>query len=218
MQSVPAATMLERLGWRYATKKFDATRKIPAETWEALERALVLSPSSFGLQPWRFVVVENPDVRAALRPFAWDQPQVMDASHLVVFARRLVVGPDSVERHLDRVSHVRAVPRGVLEEYRKAMLGSLASPAGLPGGSMEVWTRSQVYIALGMFLSACAMMGVDSCPMEGFNPAGFDQVLGLKEHGYASVVAATAGYRASDDVFATFKKVRFDPSELIVRV
>jgi nitroreductase len=218
MQPVSASTLLANLAWRYSTKRFDPGRRIPGETWAAIEEAMVLSPSSFGLQPWRFVVVEDAGVRARLREHAWNKPQVTEASRLVVFARVVEVDAEHVDRHIQRVSAVRGVPPAAMEEYRKGMLGSMANPAGLAGGSMETWTRAQVYIALGVFLTSCAMLGVDACPMEGFSPAGFDQILGLRERGCTSVVLGAAGYRAVDDAFAAYRKVRFDAREVVVRV
>ncbi len=212
------AEVLAALKWRYATKKFDATRKIPADVWSSLEQSLVLSPSSYGLQPWKFVVVETPAVRAELRKASWNQSQITDASHMVVLCRKLEVTPADVESYVDRIVEVRGVPRAVLDDYRKMMLGSIANPAAVPGGSMEIWTRSQVYIALGVFLAACAVAHVDACPMEGFDPAAYDAKLGLREQGYTACVVATVGYRAADDAFAGMAKVRAEVAKVISRV
>lgn len=209
--------LLAALSWRYATKKFDPARRIDGAVWAALEQALVLSASSFGLQPWRFVVVDDPAVRARLRPASWNQPQITDASHLVVFARKLEVSPADVDRHIDRIAEVRGIPRAALADYRGMMLGSVANPAGLPGGDMVTWTRSQVYIALGQFLTAAALLGVDACPMEGFDPGAYNEILGLPAQGYSAVVVAAAGHRAADDQFAAFAKVRFRHEDVVRR-
>lgn len=210
--------LLAALSWRYAVKKFDAAKKVPAETWAALERALVLSASSYGLQPWRFVVVTDPAVRQKLRAASWNQSQITDASHLVVFCRKIEVTPADVQRYIDRIIEVRKAPAAALEDYRKMMVGSVSNPSSLPGGDMVTWTRSQTYIALGQFLASAALMGIDACPMEGFDPKGYDEVLGLSKQGFLPVVLATAGYRASDDGFASMAKVRFADADVVKHV
>ncbi|CAN5693808.1 NAD(P)H-dependent oxidoreductase [soil metagenome] len=218
MTALQPAAVLERLNWRYATKKFDATKKIDGATWDALEQAMVLAPSSYGLQPWRFVVVDDAGTRATLREASWNQPQVTDAARLVVFCRKLEMGPRQVDQFIDRIIQVRGVSRESLEVYKGMMNGSLANPAGLHGGGVEAWGARQCHIAFGFFLSACAMFGVDACPMEGFDPAKYDEILGLKARGLASVVIAAAGYRAADDAMAGMKKVRFPLEQEVLHV
>lgn len=215
MRTVATTDLIENLNWRYAVKKFDAAKKISPETWSAIEEAMVLAPSSYGLQPWRFVVVNDPAVRAKLKAVAWNQSQVTDASHLVVFCRKISVTPADVDAYVNRIVEVRNAPVETLGDYKKMMVGSVSNPAGLPGGSMETWTRSQTYIALGFFLAACAMLGVDACPMEGFDPGKFDEILGTSKAGYLPVVLGTAGYRASDDWLATLPKVRAKTTDVI---
>jgi len=217
---MPLATsdLVAALSWRYAVKKFDTTQKIPAPTWSALERALVLSASSYGLQPWRFVVVTDPAVRQNLRAASWNQSQITDASHLVVFCRKIEVSPADVQKYIDRIVEVRKAPAAALEDYRKMMVGSVSNPASLPGGDMVTWTRSQTYIALGQFLASAAVLGVDACPMEGFDPKAYDEILGLSKEGFLPVVLATAGYRSSEDGFAAMAKVRFSDTDVIKHV
>lgn len=216
--ALPASDLLGALSRRYATKKFDPARKIDGALWTALEKALVLSASSFGLQPWRFVVVDDPALRAKLRAASWNQPQITDASHLVVFARKLEVTAADVDRHVDRIAEVRGAPKAALADYRGMMLGSVTNPANLPGGDMVTWTRSQVYIALGQFLTAAALLGVDACPMEGFDPKAYNDLLGLPGQGFSAVVVATAGYRAADDGYAALAKVRFKHEDVVKHV
>lgn len=219
MPTIAPESLLTQFSWRYATKKFDPARQIPAEQWSALERAAMLAPSSYGLQPWKFVVITDPPLRRRLREASWNQPQITDASHLVVFARRAALTTADVDRHVDRIVEVRKVPREALADFRNMMLGSVASPGSVPGGSIDTWVSRQVYIALGFFLSAAAMLGIDACPMEGFDPAAYDRLLGLPELGYRATVVAAAGYRSADDPFSPEKaaKVRFDSSEVILR-
>lgn len=218
MPTIPAETLLSQLSWRYATKKFDPARKIPPATWSTLMSAAILSPSSYGLQPWKLVVVTNPALRQKLREASWNQTQITDASHLVVFARKREVTAADVNRFVDRIVEVRKAPREALAGYRDMMLGSVANPPTLPGGGFDNWTSRQTYIALGFFLAAAAMLGVDSCPMEGFDPAKYDEALGLPALGYHATVLATVGYRAADDGFAPDKsaKVRFAESDLVL--
>jgi nitroreductase len=209
------ASLIEQLNWRYAVKKFDATRKIPAEIWSKLEEATVLSPSSYGLQPWKFFVVNDPAIRAQLLPFSWGQKQIVDASHLIVFAVKMNVGPADAERLVKYSAAVRGIPVEALKTYQDMMTGSLTRT---PPNEVEIWMSRQVFIALGFFLSAAALLGVDACPMEGFQPEKYDEVLGLSAKGYKSVVVATAGYRDSADNYAGLKKVRYPIEEVIERI
>ncbi len=209
-------TLLRQLQWRYATKQFDPTRAIPAEDWRTLESALVLSPSSFGLQPWRFVVVTNAAVREQLVAASWNQRQVADASHLVVFAVKAGLGAAEVDRYLARIAEVRGVRPESLQGFRDMLVGFL----GQPGDRFNPteWASRQVYIALGNFLTSAALMGLDACPLEGIEPARYDEILGLAGDGYRTVVVAAAGYRATGDKYAEAPKVRFDAEEVITRV
>lgn len=206
--------LLAALKWRYAVKKFDAAKKIPDAQWKALEEALVLSPSSYGLQPWKFFVVDSKELRAKLKPVSWEQTQITDADKLVVFAVKKDFGAADVERFVERISEVRRVPKEVLEGYKKMMLAS----ASLPAEKVAAWNIRQVYIALGNFLTSAAALGVDACPMEGFDKDKYDEILGLPAKGYNAVVVATAGVRAEDDAYATQKKVRFPLEETIVHL
>ncbi len=202
------------LRWRNATKKFDPSRKIPADRWAALEEALVLSPSSYGLQPWKFFVVNDPALRAKLKPVSWEQPQITDADKLVVFAVKKDFGAADVERFVERISEVRRLPKEALEGYKKMMLAS----ASLPPEKVAAWTIRQVYIALGVFLTSAASLGVDACPMEGLDKDKYDEILGLPAKGYNAVVAATAGYRAADDAYASQAKVRFPKNDVVAHL
>jgi nitroreductase len=215
MPPIPPDTILAQLRWRYATKKFDPTKTIAAELWAKLEQAAVLAPSSYGLQPWKFVVVTDPTTRKKLHPVSWNQAQILDASHLVVFAAKNPPTPTDVERHVVRTAQVRGVPVEALNGFRQMMLGSLAR---MSGPDAHTWAARQTYIALGMFLSACALAGVDACPMEGFQPEQYDEILGLREKGLSAVVIATAGYRLADDPAAKAAKSRFEVEDVVERI
>ena len=216
MSPIPAETLLEQLQWRYATKKFDPSRKIAPSDWSRLEKALVLTPSSYGLQPWKFVVVEDPALREQLLPHSWNQRQVVDASHHVVFAIQKNMGVANIDALIQRTAAVRGIDPASIEGYRKMMIGDLVN--GPRAKEIDEWATRQAYIALGNFMTSCAMIGVDTCPMEGIAPAQYDTILGLPEMGYRTVVACAAGYRAADDKYASLAKVRFDDDAMILRM
>ena len=206
--------LLSSLRWRVATKKFDPAKKISGAQWAALEEALVLAPSSYGLQAWKFFVVDDPAVRANLKAVSWGQSQITDADKLVVFAVKKDFGAADVERFVARIAEVRGVPVATLDAYKKMMLAT----AALPAEKAAAWLSRQVYIALGVFLTSAAALGVDACPMEGFDKDKYDELLGLPAKGWNSVVIATAGHRASDDAYATQAKVRFAKTEVIAHI
>jgi nitroreductase len=209
--ATPQST-IEQLQWRYATKQFDPTKQIPPEIWQALEQSLVLSPSSFGVQPWKFFIVRNSELRQQLVPHSWGQKQVSDASHLVVFAIKKHVDKAYIDRYIARMAQVQQVPVEALQGFEKVVKDFLdrMSPE-----EIDTWATRQTYIALGEFMTAAAMLGVDTCPLEGFIPAKYDEVLGLTAQGYASVVLCAAGYRAADDKSAARPKVRFTTEEMV---
>ena len=205
--------VLELLHWRYATKKFDPSKKIPESIWQVLEKSLVLSPSSFGLQPWKFFVVRNSEVRSQLLEHSWGQKQVVEASHLVVLAIKKDVNNEDVDRYIKRMSEVREVSRESLQGFADVVKGFLHNPP-YPLNINE-WAARQTYIALGFYMTCAAMLGIDTCPIEGFVPAKYDEVLGLDKKGYHAVVVCPAGYRANDDKYATIPKVRYATEDVV---
>jgi len=206
----PPNSVLEQLNWRYATKKFDPTKKIPEKVWEVLEQSLVLTPSSFGLQPWKFIVVRNPEIRSKLLEHSWGQTMVVDASHLVVLAVKKDINETDVDEYIKTIAEVRQTPLEKLAGFSNQIKGFLKQPIDL-----NVWSTKQVYIALGQFMTSAAMLEIDTCPMEGFIPAKYDEILGLTETRYSSVVLCPAGYRADDDKYATLPKVRFSTEKVV---
>jgi nitroreductase len=203
--------LVSNLQWRYATKKFDPTRKIPAPIWEALEDSLVLAPSSFGLQPWKFFVIQDQNLRQQLLPHSYNQTQVVEASHLVVFTIKTQLDVAYADRYLERMAEVQGVPIDTLAGFGNMLKGFLEKPPL----SLDEWAVRQVYIALGQFMASAAMVGVDTCPMEGFIPAKYDEILGLPQQGYRSVVLCPAGYRDPTDKHASRPKVRFPKSMMV---
>mgnify|MGYP002629536000 FL=1 len=216
MPATPATdpnTLVEALQWRYATKAFDAARTIPAALWSSLEQTLVLSPSSYGLQPWKFLVIDDPALRSELRPFSWNQSQITDASHLVVFlAKRTIDGAD-LDRLIEATSTIREQPIEQLAFYRSMMQKDLLD--GPRSALIDQWSTNQLYIALGTFMTAAALLGIDTCPIEGFSPPDYDRLLGLDTSPYRSAVVCAAGYRSADDKYASLAKIRYTAAELI---
>jgi nitroreductase len=202
--------------WRCSVKKFDSKKKIPQTTWSAIEKALVLSPSSYGLQPWKFLVVTNPEIRRKLTPLSWGQSQVEDCSHFVVFAFRNKMDEAYVEKYVKAIMETRALPAEKLEAYKNMMVGDIVK--GPRSAKVQEWASRQVYIALGNFMTSAAMVGVDTCPMEGIDPAKYDEVLGLAGTEYSTVVACAAGYRDAEDAYSKLKKVRFSSAELVKNI
>jgi nitroreductase len=211
--SLDSKQTLDQLHWRYATKKFNSERKIPEAAWKTLEQSLVLSPSSFGLQPWKFLVIRNPEIRQQLLPHSWGQTPVVDASHLVVFAIKNNIDDTDVDRHIQRMAQVQQTEPENLSGLGNMVKGFLDQPPY----PLDVnnWSARQVYIALGFFMTCAAMLEIDTLPMEGFAPAKYDEVLGLNNQGYSSVVLCAAGYRADDDKYATNPKVRYPTDEIV---
>jgi nitroreductase len=208
MPSTPPSAILEALAFRYATKQFDATRKIGEEMWATLEQSLVLTPSSFGLQPWKFLVITDHALREELVPHTWGQRQVADCSHLVVMAVRISVDEAYIDKFIRRVAEVRGITAESLAGYRGMIAGSLSMMT-------PDWAAKQAYIGLGQFMLAAALVGVDTCPMEGFVPAKYDEILGLTEQGLTTAVLCPAGYRAADDKYASTPKVRWPAADVI---
>jgi nitroreductase len=209
--------LLKALEWRYATKAFDPTKKIPADTWQALERALVLTPTSYGLQPYQFLVVSDPAKRTELLPHSWGQKQVVDASHFVVFAAKTKMTEADVNKLIERTVEIRKLPAPeALGTYRFMMLGDVVN--GPRGKIAHEWATRQTYIALGNLMTCAAVLGVDACPMEGLVPAEYDKVLNLNGSGYATVVACALGYRSPDDKYAKLAKVRYDTKEVVRQI
>lgn len=207
--------LLKNLYFRYATKVFDPTQKITTETWSALETALILTPSSFGLQPWKFIVVESPEIREKLKAASWGQGQVTDASHLIVFTARTDLSQQDIDKWIIRLSEIQ----GTSIENLAGYAGMISSFSGnMSQSEKQAWNTRQVYIALGQLMTAAAVMGIDTCPLEGISASDYNDVLDLKDSGYTTAVACALGYRSSSDSYANAKKARFPADDLITHV
>lgn len=202
--------ILEALNWRYATKKFD-TKKISEEDLNVLKESLHLAPSSFGLQPWRFIHVTSKDLREKIKGAAFGQSQVVDASDLFVLAAKRDLTENDIEHFVQSISKTRNIPAESLNGYKEMMLGHQKA---MTHEQRAIWNQKQVYIALGFLLSSAAQMKIDACPMEGFSHADVDKILNLEKDGLTSVVLCPVGYRAHDDTTSSYKKVRY-PKDMI---
>lgn len=216
MATLNAEDIIEQLNWRYATKEFDSSKKIPTETIAALQEALVLTPSSFGLQPWKFFIVEDQSVKDQFPAVSWNQLQPKDCSHLVVLAAKTDYKRENVGEFVARMAVVRGVSEESLAGYEQ-FAGGFVDTASEQGW-IDTWAQKQVYIALGQLMFAAAALGVDACPMEGIDLAAYDKILGLEGSGYSTVVACPLGYRSGTDKYASAPKVRFKKSELIKNI
>jgi nitroreductase len=209
------STLLENLNWRYATKKFDATKKISSADLNTLKEAVRLAASSYGLQPYKVVVVENPEIREQLKAAAYGQTQITDASQLFIFANDLNVGTESVEAYIKNISETRGVPAEALGGFADMMNGVISN---LSQDAKNIWTAKQTYIALGTLLTAAAELKIDATPMEGFNAAAFNEILGFDKLGLNASVIVTVGYRHDEDDTQHYKKVRKSQEELFITI
>ncbi len=211
--TIAPESLLEALQWRYATKVFDPERIIPAQLWSTLEQALVLTPSSYGLQPWKFLVVQDPGLRQELRPHSWNQSQITDCSHLVVMLCQRTIKAEDSERLINATAAARGVEASSLDGYRKMIQIDLID--GPRSQSIDRWSSNQVYIALGNLITAAALLSIDTCAIEGFSPPDYDRILGLEASDYRTCVVCACGYRSDADKYAALAKVRYSASELI---
>jgi nitroreductase len=206
--------ILSKLNIRYATKVFDPTKKVSEADMEKLLEAIRLSASSYGLQPYKVIVVEDPKIRADLRQVAWDQPQITDASALLVFAVQYETNAESIDEFVDLISQTRNIPKDALSGYRDMMKGSLQ---GMSQEQVETWVSKQAYIALGFGLVAAAVLGLDACPMEGFSATDFDKILDINKLRLKSKVIMAVGYRSAEDKYQHLAKVRQSKEDLFIK-
>ena len=206
---------IENQKWRYATKKFDATKKVTASDLETLKEAIQLSTSSYGLQLYKVFIIENPEVRAQLQPASWGQSQIVDASHLIVFANLV----DVQDNHIDEYVNNIATTRGLSVEDLKGYSGFMKSKiVPLPVEQKAVWTSKQTYLALGNLLNAAAELKIDVTPMEGFEPEKYNEILGLNALGLNASLVAAVGYRHEEDATQHYAKVRKPKQELFTTI
>ncbi|MGL2964376.1 NAD(P)H-dependent oxidoreductase [Flavobacterium sp. RSB2_4_14] len=206
---------IKNANWRYATKKFDATKKVSTEDLNSLKEAIKLSASSYGLQPYKVLIIENPEVRAKIQPVAWGQSQIVDASQLIVFANITNIGDAEIDASLADTAATRGIPLDSLKGYGDFMKSKISS---LPEDVRNTWTSKQTYLALGNLLNAAAELKIDVTPIEGFEPEKVNEILGLAALGLNASVLATIGYRHEDDATQHYAKVRKSNEELFINI
>ena len=209
------STILDDLSWRYATKKFDNTKKLSDEQLNLLKEGFNLTASSYGLQPVSLVVIENQDLKEKLVAHSMEQEQVANASHLLVFCVQTKIDSVYINDYFKRVQEIRNTPDQVLAPFKDFLLNDFKNK---DASEIKLWATKQAYLAMGNLLTICAVEKIDACPMEGFIPEEYDKMLGLKERGLQSVLIMPVGYRAQDDPFTSFKKVRKPLAKAIVEM
>ena len=207
------SNFIENAQWRYATKKFDTTKKVSPEDLETLKKAMSLTATSYGLEPYKIFIIENQDIKNQLVAASWGQQIVADASHLIVFANILDFGSDQMNAYFDNVVATRNVPMEALQGYSNFMQSSINA---MPIEKRNSWTAKQTYLAMNNLLNACAELKIDATPMEGIVPEQYNQILGLTDLGLNAVLAAPIGYRHTDDATQHYTKVRKAPQDLFI--
>jgi len=203
---------IQHLNWRYATKKFDSTKKLNKEQLDALIEAFNLTATSYGLQPLKLIVVENTEVRKELLKHSYNQQQVIDASHLLVITAKTKMNQDDIEVFFKRIKELRNTPDDVTAPYKAHLTHWVAET---PEKEIDLWARKQTYIALGNLLSTCGLMQIDSCPMEGFDAKAYDRILGLDQGAFKSSLVLPVGFRHEEDFMATLPKIRKSTPEIV---
>jgi len=208
-------SIIEKLNWRYATKKFDTAKQLSDSQLEILKEAFNLTALSYGLQTLKMVVVGDKSIRENLVALAFGQRQVVDASHLLVLCIQNEIDTDDVEEHFDTVKAIRNTPDELLDPFKEQLKSTIET---MPDSKKSDWATKQAYIALGNLMTVCAIEEIDSCPMEGFLPEELDKVLNLDKYELKSVLLLPVGFRAEDDMFASLKKVRKPISDTVLEL
>ncbi len=216
MSRIDNEIILNQLNWRYACKKFDPTKKIRETDWNMLLETLRLSASSYGLQPWKFIVVQDPAVRQKLLPAAYNQTPTVDASHFVVLTYKEKMSEADVEKLIQKTAQVRQIDAATLAGYKSVMINDVVT--GPRAQTINFWSQRQTYIAMGSLLTVAALMEIDTLPMEGIVPTEFDRILNLEGTGYKSGAAIACGYRSTEDGYQKAKKVRYDLKDVVTTI
>ena len=207
--------IIKQLQWRYATKKFDASKILTPAKLNTLKEAFNLTATSFGLQTLNLVIVKNKTLRESLLPYSYNQPQVVNASHLLVICIQENIEDSDVINYYNNIKTIRNTPESILNPYREQLQGMMQKKTV---EQRQSWSKNQAYMALGNLMTVCAIENIDACPMEGFIPEQYDQILKLGEKGLKSVLILPVGYRADDDMFSTLKKVRKSINQTVIEI
>ena len=205
--------IIDQLQWRYATKKFDSEKIIPEEKIQVLKKAFNLTATSYGLQPIKLLFLKDKALQSKLVVSSMDQEQVAQASHVMVFCINTTIDKTYINTYFDRIKSIRNTPDAILDPFKTFLIGDFQAR---PQSEIENWATKQAYLAMGNLLTVCAIEEIDACPMEGFSPKDYDATLNLNEKGLTSVLVMPIGYRATDDMFAGFKKVRKNLNDSVI--
>lgn len=206
---------IKQLEWRYAVKKFDPAKLVSDDKINVLKKAFNLTATSYGLQPITLVIIQNKDLQHDLVPHSFGQTQVAQASHILVICIQNEVNAEYITNYFDQVKKVRGTSDAILNPFKEAMVENFSNKEIQ---EIKDWSKNQAYLAMGNLLTVCALEEIDSCPMEGFDPKAYDELLALEAKGLTSVLVMPVGYRASDDIFSTLKKVRKDMADSIIEM
>ncbi|PWK19670.1 NAD(P)H-dependent oxidoreductase [Xanthomarina spongicola] len=207
--------IIHHLQWRYATKSFDSSKYIAEEKLNVLYQAFNLTATSYGLQPIKLVVIKNKELQSDLVKHSMNQVQIAQASHLLIFCIESNIDEEFVLEYFNRVHTIRNTSKTILKPFQDFLISDFESK---PLKEIEDWATKQAYLAMGNILTVCALEGIDSCPMEGFDPEAYNEILNLNKLGLKSVLLLPIGYRATDDIFADFKKVRKTVTESVIEL
>ncbi len=207
--------IIEKLKWRYATKKFDESKQLSNNQIHVLKEAFNLTATSYGLQPIKMLVIENKALRENLVKHSYNQTQVLEASHLLVICIQEQIFEEDVNAFFNNIKDTRNTSEEILAPFRENLINMLTN---MSIQEQQQWSKNQAYIALGNLMTVCAIEGIDACPMEGFNPVAYDQELNLKQKGLKSALLLPVGFRAEDDMFSSFQKVRMQLKDTIIEL
>jgi nitroreductase len=205
--------IVEILKWRYATKKFDSTKKLSPAKINVLKEAFNLTATSYGLQPLKLLVIENQEIKDSLVEHSWGQKQVSNASHVLVICIHTSIDASYIKKYYKRVKELRNTPDEILSKFENFLIEDFSKKSD---EEVSLWATKQAYIAMGNLLTVCAIEKIDSCPMEGFISDEYDKLLDLAKIGLKSVLVMPVGYRAEDDIFSDMKKVRKQVADSII--
>lgn len=205
--------LIKNLEWRYATKKFDSSKKVSSENLELIKKTIQLSPSSYGLQLYKVLIIESNEIRRKLKPASYGQSQITEASHLIVFCNYSVVTEKHIDEYFVLKSQIEKIDILEYKDYSEFIKADINNKSQI---EKDKWTSNQTYLALGNLLNACAELKIDACPMEGFDAKEYNKILKLDEQGLNTSVIATIGYRSANDSSQNAKKVRKSTNNLFI--
>lgn len=215
MHKIPDMNSIESLKWRYAVKKFDENMVVSKEHINILKEAFNLTATSYGLQPIKLIIIKNKELQKSLVEHSWHQEQVAQASHLLVICTQNIVDKNTVEQYFKMVKEIRNTPDEILDPFKSYLSDSISQKTK---EEIKAWAKNQAYLALGNLLTVCAIEQIDSCPMEGFIPEKYDEILNLQEKNLSATLVLPIGYRAEDDFMKDLKKVRKNMDEMVLEI